>query len=201
VSDLIRRLRAGPWGLEDPGINGIMWEAADEIARLRAERTEFDCRFTLGKVADLSGIHCPVESPCMRCQNERLEAEIERLQVHSLARAHDIITLGQMVGKLEAEIEWLTVERKQLDAGVGRLREAFRVNILRISPTFSHAVIDVVLDKAWYGSDGVRHIEGCAAIDCEPPHDCDCGAEERSETMRKAAIKDMVALAQKHKMP
>lgn len=33
--------------------------------------------------------------------------EIERLQEHSRLRAHDIITLGQEVGRLEAEIERL----------------------------------------------------------------------------------------------
>ena len=33
--------------------------------------------------------------------------EIERLQKHKRAQAEDIMTLGQQVGKLEAEIEML----------------------------------------------------------------------------------------------
>ena len=47
---------------------------------------------------------CPV---CMA-------AEIERLQGHKRAQAEDIMTLGQQVGKLEAEIEQLRKENARL---------------------------------------------------------------------------------------
>lgn len=51
----------------------------DEIQKLRRQRIEFDCRYTMGNVADLTGSHCPIDRPCLRCQNERLEATtIER---------------------------------------------------------------------------------------------------------------------------
>lgn len=51
----------------------------NEIEKLRRQRIEFDCRYTMGKVADLTGNHCPIDKPCLRCQNERLEAAtIER---------------------------------------------------------------------------------------------------------------------------
>jgi hypothetical protein len=48
-----------------------------ENARLRRWRTEADCRYTMGDVAEMSGSHCPWEKPCDRCAAER---EIERLR-------------------------------------------------------------------------------------------------------------------------
>lgn len=58
----------------------------NEIEKLRRQRIGFDCRYTMGNVADLTGSHCPIDKPCLRCQNERLEAatiercaEVERL--------------------------------------------------------------------------------------------------------------------------
>ncbi len=47
-----------------------------EIAELRKWRTEQDCRYTMGRVADISGAHCPLGDPCERCAKD---AEIARL--------------------------------------------------------------------------------------------------------------------------
>lgn len=49
-------------------------------------------------------------------------AEIERLQIHKRAQADDIMTLGQQVGKLEAEIKrqkncYIKIIRESLDTG------------------------------------------------------------------------------------
>ena len=41
-----------------------------------------------------------------------INAEIERLQAHKRAQAEDIMTLGQQIGKLEAEIERLRAALK-----------------------------------------------------------------------------------------
>lgn len=50
-----------------------------EIEQLRAERIEFDCRFTMmGEIADISGMHCPVGKPCMRCEIDRLRVLVNR---------------------------------------------------------------------------------------------------------------------------
>ena len=42
------------------------------VAELRRWRYEHDCRYTLGAVADLDLVHCPIDNPCVRCQR-RLE--------------------------------------------------------------------------------------------------------------------------------
>ena len=47
-----------------------------EIAELRKWRTEQDCRYTMGRVADISAAHCPLGDPCERCAKD---AEIARL--------------------------------------------------------------------------------------------------------------------------
>jgi len=49
-----------------------------------------------------------------RAEVKRLRAEIERLQEYKRKQADDIITLGQMVGRLEAEIERLRAENADL---------------------------------------------------------------------------------------
>lgn len=66
-----------------------------EIKLLRRWRMEHDCRFTMGKVADISGSHCPLDKPCDRCQSEQASERI-----------------GELEGALE-EIEDMT-KRKQL---------------------------------------------------------------------------------------
>lgn len=45
--------------------------------RLRGSRSDMDCRYTNGNVADLSGTHCD-DRPCDRCRYER---RIDRLEV------------------------------------------------------------------------------------------------------------------------
>lgn len=52
-------------------------ELEAERDQLRRQRTEFDCRYTLGNVADISGSHCPLESRCQRCKLEDAELQIE----------------------------------------------------------------------------------------------------------------------------
>ena len=51
--------------------------AAQENAALRRWRCDNDCRFTMGDVADLSGRHCPLDKPCVRCSTE---GEVEGLR-------------------------------------------------------------------------------------------------------------------------
>lgn len=53
-------------------------ELRAEIERLRRHRTELDCRYTMGDVADLSGSHCSPDEPCLRCKVERLTAELKQ---------------------------------------------------------------------------------------------------------------------------
>jgi len=75
-------------------------EAKDaEILELRKQRIEYDCRFTLGNVADISGIHCPVDRPCMRCQVERRDAEIARLSDNVRKLVADGNLAVQLVGE------------------------------------------------------------------------------------------------------
>ena len=54
-----------------------------EIAELRKWRTEQDCRYTMGRVADISGSHCPLDDPCERCakdaENARLRQALEQI--------------------------------------------------------------------------------------------------------------------------
>ena len=50
------------------------------VMSLKRQRTGFDCRYTLGTVADTSGSHCPPNDPCQRCLLERAERESERLR-------------------------------------------------------------------------------------------------------------------------
>lgn len=45
-----------------------------KVSELRAERSEFDCRFA-GRHWEASGSHCPTDRPCLRCQRDRLAAE------------------------------------------------------------------------------------------------------------------------------
>ena len=53
------------------------WMAMQErIKELQAQISTFDCRFA-GEYADLSGSHCPIDKPCMRCRNELLQARLD----------------------------------------------------------------------------------------------------------------------------
>jgi hypothetical protein len=55
--------------------------ACVEIIRLRrtaAILPTLDCRYTGAGIAEMSGSHCPTESPCQRCKLERTIAELER---------------------------------------------------------------------------------------------------------------------------
>lgn len=51
-----------------------------EVAGLRRHRTELDCRYTLGDVADISGSHCPLNSKCTRCKAEDAELQVRDLE-------------------------------------------------------------------------------------------------------------------------
>lgn len=61
---------------------------AAELARLRSARAQYDCRYTQGSVADISGSHCPPDDPCVRCRFERTEATFDHL-VSQLAKRDD----------------------------------------------------------------------------------------------------------------
>lgn len=55
-------------------------KAEGEIYSLKRQRTEADCRFTMGNVADFSGSHCPIDNPCQRCELEAAEARVKALE-------------------------------------------------------------------------------------------------------------------------
>ena len=50
-------------------------QAKDQIQALRAQIAALDCRL-VGRVADLSGSHCPADNPCDRCVAERRIEEL-----------------------------------------------------------------------------------------------------------------------------
>lgn len=49
-----------------------------EVYNLRYHRTQFDCCYTMGNVAETGGSHCPIDNPCQKCEYERRIAELER---------------------------------------------------------------------------------------------------------------------------
>lgn len=46
-----------------------------ELEDVRRSRITMDCRYTMGRVADFSGSHCPPGDPCQRCRLEAAEAK------------------------------------------------------------------------------------------------------------------------------
>jgi hypothetical protein len=68
-------------------------QAKDQIQALRAQTESLDCRL-VGRVAELSGSHCPADKPCDRCVAER--------RIEELSRAYAVQGLA---------IEELTAER------------------------------------------------------------------------------------------
>jgi hypothetical protein len=73
--------------------------------QLRRERTEFDCRYTLGDVADFSGQHCPPKRPCMRCQRDQLLAALKFYADEENWREEgSVLYLGSQVRADEGEI-------------------------------------------------------------------------------------------------
>ena len=55
-------------------------QAKDQIQALRAQIESLDCRL-VGRVAELSGSHCPADNPCDRCVAERRIAGLEAWQL------------------------------------------------------------------------------------------------------------------------
>ncbi len=53
------------------------------VLELRAWRSEHDCRYTLGATADIDGVHCPIDNPCVRCQR-RLEWDAAQKELAEL---------------------------------------------------------------------------------------------------------------------
>jgi hypothetical protein len=98
-----------------------------EVQRLRAERTQYDCRYTPGPVADLTGSHCPMDEPCLRCQNERLTERVNDLE-------HDceVMARGAEEAKSpeynESVIEELSRENARLTTWVNDLQAGMSVN-------------------------------------------------------------------------
>lgn len=67
-------------------LDRLIAQARDAVA-VRAERDALDCRYA-GRYADISGSHCPLDKPCVRCRAEQAEAERDRLRgVVEAARA------------------------------------------------------------------------------------------------------------------
>ena len=79
-------------------------QAKDQIQALRAQISALDCRL-VGRVADLSGSHCPADNPCDRCVAER--------RIEELSHAYAVQGLA---------LEDLTAERD-------RFREALEIII------------------------------------------------------------------------
>lgn len=99
------------------------------IRVLERRESEYDCRMC-GRVAEMSGSHCPIGDPCQRCQLERAERRVAELEAErtTILEIHD--DLASRVFDLEAEahelesrhdvLEWLTV-RTQRDRYRGAL--------------------------------------------------------------------------------
>lgn len=47
-----------------------------EIESLKRQRPQYDCKYSGGDWADISGSHCPLDNPCLTCKHDRL---IDRL--------------------------------------------------------------------------------------------------------------------------
>lgn len=72
-----------------------------ELAALRAERSTMDCRFA-GQYWEASGSHCPLDSPCVRCERDRLREEYDILECNL---ANDgVLSLSEQVARLTAEL-------------------------------------------------------------------------------------------------
>lgn len=55
-------------------------EAEKRVRVLEKREThDYDCRM-VGKVAEMSGSHCPFDDPCQRCQLDRADDRIARLE-------------------------------------------------------------------------------------------------------------------------
>jgi chromosome segregation ATPase len=95
-----------------------------EVERLRRHRTELDCRYTMGDVADLSGSHCPPDEPCLRCKVERLTADGQRR-----IEENDRILVAN--ARLRAENERLLTENAWLQGSNDRLQMNLRHAVLK----------------------------------------------------------------------
>lgn len=65
---------------------GDVWSLAEACEAAQRERDEawrsrerLDCRFA-GRFVEMSGSHCPLENPCVRCQAESAEAALASLR-------------------------------------------------------------------------------------------------------------------------
>lgn len=66
-----------------------------ENYRLRGSRSNLDCRYTNGNVADIGGSHCD-DRPCDRCRYERRIEELRRIQ-----RAAEVYVLTRSQGHFQ----------------------------------------------------------------------------------------------------
>jgi DNA repair exonuclease SbcCD ATPase subunit len=94
-------------------IEGIIVVRNDEARELRAENERLTDkvrnRDRLREMADAEIERLQAWSEKLAAERLQDRAEIEQLQTYKRAQMADIMTLGQQVGKLEAEIERLTV--------------------------------------------------------------------------------------------
>lgn len=90
----------------------------------RRETTEYDCRM-VGRVAEMSGSHCSPDTPCLRCQVERLEREYADIamiaHLQGYERAKDEIERLKAALDLEskARAESLSEVRDAIQAALG----------------------------------------------------------------------------------
>ena len=89
-----------------------------EVMSLRRWRTEQDCRYTLGTVADIDGSHCPSDKPCERCQSERerdrLRARVEGLRAYIDSQPY------------QSDLDGMRMRAEAAEAERDRLREAIQ---------------------------------------------------------------------------
>ena len=87
-------------------------QAKDQIQALRAQIESLDCRL-VGRVAELSGSHCPADKPCDRCVAER---RIEEL-------SHAYAVQGLALEDLTAERDRLRGHFLALEEQIARFRD------------------------------------------------------------------------------
>lgn len=92
-----------------------------ECERLRAERSQYDCRFA-GRYWEASGSHCPLGSPCARCREDSLLSRVKNQSdaAMSLVEAHDAVSeenarLRAENAKLREAVTWRPLFNEEKD--------------------------------------------------------------------------------------
>ena len=102
-------------------------QAKDQIQALRAQIEALDCRL-VGRVAELSGSHCPADKPCDRCVAERRIEELSHAYaVQGLAledltaerdRYREALTTLEVQAVLEIAPDWVGIPTVEFEAAM-----------------------------------------------------------------------------------